>query len=106
MRPQRRRSIRRRTSAFMQLHWPAPERNKVPILEVLKRALPSAGTLLELASGSGQHAVFFAQNLPGWNWLPSDLDERNLASVAAYVEEAALPNLALPRRLDVCDEDW
>ena len=90
----------------MQLHWPAPERNKVPILEVLKRTLPSHGTLLELASGSGQHAAFFAENLPQWTWLPSDVDPRNLASIAAYVEQAGLPNLLPPRRLDVCEDDW
>jgi len=90
----------------MQLHWPAPERNKVPILEVLKRALPERGVLLEVASGSGQHAAFFAENLPQWNWLPTDIDPRNLASIAAYVEQASLPNLAAPQRLDVRDDAW
>ncbi|HTU62958.1 MAG TPA: DUF938 domain-containing protein [Polyangiales bacterium] len=91
----------------MQLHWPAPERNKAPILEVLQRALPSqGGRLLEVASGSGQHAAYFARALPAWTWLPSDVDPRNLASVAAYVEEAALPNLLPPLALDVCAEAW
>jgi SAM-dependent methyltransferase len=90
----------------MQLHWPAPERNKVPILQVLKRALPERGVLLEIASGSGQHAAFFAENLPQWTWLPTDIDPRNLASIAAYVEESSLPNLAAPQRLDVCDDAW
>jgi hypothetical protein len=90
----------------MQLHWPAPERNKVPILEVLTRVLPPAGKLLEVASGSGQHAVYFARALPAWSWLPSDIDPRNLASIAAYVDQAGLPNLAAPRSLDVCEADW
>jgi SAM-dependent methyltransferase len=91
----------------MQLHWPAPERNKIPILEVLKRALPSqGGRLLEVASGSGQHAAYFARALPAWTWVPSDIDPRNLASVEAYVAEAGLPNLQPPVQLDVCSEDW
>lgn len=90
----------------MQLCWPAPERNKVPILEVLTRTLPSAGRLLEVASGSGQHAAYFSAALPAWTWLPSDVDPRNLASIAAYVEAAQLPNLLPPRALDVCSQDW
>jgi SAM-dependent methyltransferase len=93
-------------SVIMQQHWPAPERNKIPILEVLKQTLPSAGRLLEVASGSGQHAAYFAAALPAWTWLPSDIDPGNLASIAAYVDEAALPNLAAPRHLDVCAQDW
>lgn len=90
----------------MQLHWPAPERNKLPILAVLQRVLPSTGRLLEVASGSGQHAAYFARALPAWTWLPSDIDPSNLASVSAYVAEAALPNLEPPRKLDVCGGDW
>ena len=90
----------------MQLHWPAPERNKVPILEVLKRVLPESGRLLEVASGTGQHAAYFAGGLPEWTWVPSDIDPRNLASIAAYVEQAALPNLSAACALDVCSDDW
>lgn len=90
----------------MQLHWPAPERNKVPILEVLKRVLPDSGRLLEVASGTGQHAAYFAAALPAWTWVPSDIDPRNLASIATYVEQAALPNLSTACALDVCSDDW
>lgn len=90
----------------MLLNWPAPERNKVPILEVLQRLLPQTGTLLEIASGTGQHAVFFAQALPGWRYLPSDIDPANLSSIQAHREQAGLPNLAAPRALDVCERDW
>lgn len=88
------------------LSWGAPERNKQPILEVLQRALPAAGTLLELASGTGQHAVYFAQHLPGWTIQPSDVEPENLASIAAYRLEADLPNLREPVRLDVADATW
>jgi len=90
----------------MQLHWPAPERNKGPILAVLQRVLPAQGTLLELASGTGQHAVFFAQALPGWRYLPSDIGPENLASIRAYREQVQLPNLLAPRTLDVRAADW
>lgn len=90
----------------MQLHWPAPERNKGPILEVLRRVLPTRGTLLELASGSGQHAVFFAAALPGWRYIPSDIAAQNLESIRAYWEAARLPNLLAPLALDVRANDW
>lgn len=88
------------------LSWPAPERNKQPILQVLKRVLPSSGTLLEVASGTGQHAVYFAQNLPTLTYQPSDVEPANLASIATWVAEAALANLRSPIRLDVCEPVW
>jgi hypothetical protein len=88
------------------LTWPAPERNKQPILDVLSRVLPSDGTLLELASGTGQHAVHFARHLPSWTIQPSDVEPENLASIQAWVAEAKLPNLRQPLRIDVVDEDW
>lgn len=90
----------------MKVSWPAPERNKEPILEVLRRVLPARGTLLEIASGTGQHAVHFAAALPGLDYQPSDPDPANLASIAAWVEEAGLPNLRAPIALDVCQLDW
>lgn len=86
--------------------WPAPERNKGPILDVLNRVLPAEGSALELASGSGQHAVHFARHLPGWRWQPSDMDDGNLASIAAWVEDEGLGNLCPPLRIDVTADDW
>jgi SAM-dependent methyltransferase len=86
--------------------WPAPERNKTPIFEVLQRVLPERGTLLEVASGSGQHAAFFAQHLPGWTWLPSDIDPDNLASIRAHRAAAGCDGFREPRALDVTDADW
>lgn len=86
--------------------WPAPERNKAPILDVLRRVLPASGQLLELASGSGQHAAFFAQALPTWTVQPSDVDASNLASIRAWVQEMQLPNLKPPLSLDVRSERW
>ena len=86
--------------------WAAPERNKQPILEVLRRVLPLRGTLLEIASGTGQHIVYFARELPELAFLPSDVEPANLSSISAFVEEAALPNLRAPRELDVRASDW
>jgi SAM-dependent methyltransferase len=88
------------------LTWAAPERNQAPILAVLQRTLPPTGTLLEVASGTGQHAVHFARHLPSFTIQPSDVDAENLASIQAWADEANLPNLRFPLQLDVCDDDW
>ena len=85
----------------MKRHAPATERNREPILAVLRLVLPARGLALEIASGSGQHAVHFAAALPGLAWQPSDRDPESLASIAAWRDEAALPNLRPPLLLDV-----
>ena len=99
-------SIEAYTQRVTKLTWAAAERNQAPILQVLQRILPAAGTLLEVASGTGQHAVHFARNLPSWIIQPSDIDAENLASIQAWAGEANLPNLRFPLELDVCDLDW
>jgi hypothetical protein len=86
--------------------WAAPERNKQPILDVLTRVLPARCSVLEIASGSGQHAVFFASQRPEWTWQPSDIEDENLASIDAWVAEAQLPNLRAPLCIDVTDHEW
>ena len=85
--------------------WPAPERNKEPILGVLRRVLPERGTLLELASGSGQHIAYFARRLPELRFVPSDVDPSNLESIRAYRTEAG-ENLLEPREIDVRSSEW
>ena len=85
---------------------PATERNREAILSVLQDYLPNQGTVLEIASGTGQHAVFFAQQLTPRFWLPTDLDPTNIASIAAWRVEAGAANLLLPRQLDVRDPAW
>ncbi|MDX2086790.1 MAG: DUF938 domain-containing protein [Kofleriaceae bacterium] len=85
----------------MKHHAPATERNRAPIREVLARVLPAGGTVLEIASGSGEHAVAFARAFPHLTWQPTDADPAALASIAAWRDEAALPNLAAPVALDV-----
>ena len=70
-------------------HAPATLRNRAPILEVLHRALPETGLVLEIASGSGEHAVAFAAALPRIAWQPTDRDPRALASIAAHAADIA-----------------
>ena len=82
---------------------PAVARNTGPILEVLRAHLPARGKVLEIAAGSGQHAVAFAGALPGLEWTPSDPSAQARASIAAWAEAADLPNLDAPLALDVLD---
>jgi len=85
-------------------HSPAAERNRGPILAELQRRLPARGVALEIASGTGQHAAFFAAGLPGWTWQPSDPEPRALASIAAWC--AGIVNVRAPIALDVMAADW
>ncbi len=73
---------------------------------MLRDALPSAGQVLEVASGTGEHAVHFARTFPHLDWQPSDPDEAALRSIQAWRAQVGLPNLRAPIRLDVRDEDW
>lgn len=85
---------------------PAVARNRDPILNVLRDVLPEAGTLLEIASGTGEHCVHFAAHLPALRFIPSDLGDEQLASIAAWREECGLDNVLPPRRIDVTRDDW
>jgi SAM-dependent methyltransferase len=87
-------------------HAPSAERNREPILAVLERVLPATGTVLEIASGTGQHAVHFAAALPQLVWQPSDPDEAARASVAAWTAASGLANVRAPLALDVRDASW
>ena len=84
---------------------PAVARNTQPILDVLKAHLPAEGRILEVASGSGEHAVAFARALPRTTWTPSDTSEQARASIAAWSAQAGLPNLMPPLALDAADPD-
>lgn len=90
-----------------QRQWaPAAERNREPILDVLRDVLPACGTVLEIASGTGQHAAYFAAALRQLDWQPSDAEPAACASIAAWVAQAALPNLRAPLALDVGAWPW
>lgn len=87
------------------IQWPAAERNKDPILAVLQQTLPTTGLVLEIASGPGQHAAWFAKHLVGVQWQPTDPNPEHLASIEAWREHVDAPNLLPPLRLDVL-EPW
>jgi SAM-dependent methyltransferase len=85
---------------------PAVARNRDPILNVLRRVLPARGLVLEIASGTGEHAVHFAGALPDIVWQPTDPDEAALRSIAAWREQTRLPNLPPPLEFDVTANIW
>ncbi|MGF6810395.1 SAM-dependent methyltransferase [Paraburkholderia sp. Clong3] len=87
-------------------HSPSAERNRAPILAVLREALPASGRVLEIASGTGEHAICFAGALPGLDWQPSDADEEARESIAAWTAHAGLANVRAPLALDVHQPDW
>lgn len=86
------------------LDYPATGRNREVIRDVLRDVLPPRGTVLEIASGSGQHAAFFASAFPELRWQPSDLDPELFASIRAWSE--ALDNVADPVAIDVTAQTW
>src|ERR1700761_400380 len=88
------------------IYRPHVVRNRDPILDVLRRALPPRGLILEIASGSGEHVVYFARSLPSLTWQPTDPDSEALASIAAHRDAAGTPNVRAPLRLDVTAPDW
>ncbi|WP_114973961.1 DUF938 domain-containing protein [Rhodoferax ferrireducens] len=85
---------------------PAAERNKQPILDVLREVLSERGNALEIASGTGQHVAWFAAQLPRWSWQPSDTYSSALSSIAAYVAQQGLSNVRAPLLLDVMAPHW
>lgn len=83
----------------------ACERNAGPILEVLRHEFAHVKHVLEIGSGTGQHAVFMAEHLPHLRWQPSDLPEHH-PSIRAWIEEAALSNVLPPITLDMTQPQW
>jgi SAM-dependent methyltransferase len=87
-------------------HSPAAARSRDAILGVLARVLPRPATVLEIGSGTGEHAVFVAARLAWLTWQPSDPDPASLASIEAWRAEAGLPNVLPPLRLDLLARAW
>jgi Protein of unknown function (DUF938) len=88
------------------IHAPAAQRNRDPILAVLRRVLPPSGLVLEIASGSGEHAVHFAQALPSLVFQPSDPDASRRASIDAWAAESGLANIRPALALDATAREW
>ncbi len=85
---------------------PATDRNREPILDILRQVLPPAGTVLEISSGTGEHAVFFAPNLAPRHWLPSDPNPEARASIAAWQQAKPYDFLYPPIDLDARQNPW
>jgi hypothetical protein len=94
------------TGTGIPLTAPAAERNKGPILAVLKRVLPASGLVLEIASGTGQHVVHFAQSMPHLTWQPSDPNPELRTSIRAWIAQTGLSNVRAPLELDVQNQPW
>jgi hypothetical protein len=92
------------TTEDLRRHSPAADRNAQPILAQLQRLLPPSGVLLEVASGTGQHAAHCSPGLPGWRWLPSEFDASAFPSIAAW--NAGSERVAAPIVLDVLSPRW
>ena len=87
-------------------HAPATQRNRDPILEVLRAVLPTTGLVLEVASGTGEHAAYFSHHLPGLQWQPSDPSPDALESIAAWRDAEGAGNLLPPIALDAEATQW
>ena len=84
---------------------PSCERNRDPILGILREAFADRRNVLEIGSGSGQHAVYFAAALPHLQWQASERSE-SVSGVQSWLDEAALANTPPAIVLDVGQEDW
>ena len=85
---------------------PAALRNRDPIAEVLAEWLPESGLVIEIASGTGEHALHFAERFPQLEWQPSDIHGDAISSIAAWRDAAGLPNVRAPVELDASSPDW
>ncbi len=87
-------------------HAPATARNREPILAVLRRFLPSSGKVLEIASGTGEHAIYFSSHLSELQWQPTDRSPDARESIAAWIQSEGCSNVLEPIALDVTEQDW
>jgi Protein of unknown function (DUF938) len=85
---------------------PATQRNREPILKILSETLPTKSNVLEIASGTGEHAIFFASESKLCRWIPSDVDFGARESILAWKNTCLVDNLELPLLIDVTQNDW
>ncbi len=88
------------------LFAPSAERNSKPIINLIKRIAPKSGEALEIASGTGQHIIKMALALPYLSWLPSEVDEKRLKSITAWIKNENLQNIKSPVYLDATETGW
>jgi hypothetical protein len=102
-------SVRRAENQAMtdlRQHSPAAARNRQPILDVLRRLLPAEARVLEIASGTGEHAAWFGAAMPDWTWQPTDADAAALPSIDAWRAGDGPANVLPARELDVMAASW
>jgi hypothetical protein len=87
-------------------HAPATQRNREPILKILSEVLPTSSNVLEVASGTGEHAIFFASQLESCRWIPSDVNALAAESIIAWKNAFPVGNLELPLLIDVTQDNW
>jgi hypothetical protein len=85
---------------------PATQRNREPILKILSEVLPTSSNVLEVASGTGEHAIFFASQLESCRWIPSDVNALVAESIIAWKNACPVGNLELPLLIDVTQDNW
>ena len=88
------------------LFAPSAEKNSAPIVNLIKRIAPKSGEALEIASGTGQHIVKLALSLPNLVWSPSDVEEKRLKSISAWMEDESLKNIKPPLYIDATETGW
>jgi cyclopropane fatty-acyl-phospholipid synthase-like methyltransferase len=88
------------------LHAPAYARNRDPILQLIQDLVAADATVLEVGSGSGEHAVYVAQHMPELTWQPSDPDPTMRASIEGWIEHAGAGNVRPPLAIDCAADDW
>lgn len=93
-------------SSDLRQYAPATARNREPIYQVLSKILPMQGVVLEIASGTGEHSVYFAPQFPQLQWLPSDANPTAIASIRAWQAHASIENSLAPILINVMESDW
>ena len=88
------------------LFSPSAERNRTHILPILQRVLPAAAEVLEVGSGTGEHAVYFCAHIAGLRWQPTDADPAAIDSILAWISHSALSRIAMPLKLDLQSASW
>lgn len=99
-------ALENRAAQGARMFSPSTARNRDPIRDAFLKTMPHVGRILEIGGGTGEHAVHLAAALPGAEWRTGDPDEAARRSIAAWIEDAGLPNLFGPHAIDVTQPDW